>query len=953
MRANSSGVWVWAVLALALSVSARPATAQEPPPTPAGDVGTVSGIVIDKSSRDPIIEAGVEVVGHGKTVRTDLDGKYSLRLPPGTYELRIYAPGYAGARLKEVTVKPGAVTKGDAILASAGAAGVDVVEVTATRKKAAEASQLAVRKEAATVKDVISRETMGKTTGSEASDIVQRAPAVTVKEDRFVFVRGLSERYTSALLNSSRLPSPDPLRRAVPLDLFPAEFLDSISITKTFSPDLPGDFSGGLVELDLRDLPDQLTYSLGVNTGANTQTTFQDFLTYKGTTADWFALGKSYRRPPESLPEFDVNDLPLGSRLSVARSFKDIWSPHTTTAPPNFGVNAAVGNRFGPFGFQFGALYSTEWVTRPNQIRRQFGQGGTPDDPIIAISEDLRADSGTFQAKLGGLLTAGYKPNENHELTLRSFVYQNAYDTTITQTGFLDQNPANPVRLSSLQYVQENLGYGQLAGKHKLTDWLRTDWRTVLSRTARDEPDTRFNQYIGTDTKPRVFQFSTNENRGGFRFNNETFEWLSDTMVDFTIPFKTQLPYTDVWDDLDAKFKFGPAYSYRSREFNQREFLYSPDGGAVDLTDPPQVILQPGNLVPGIVDFEELTDIEDSFNATQEIAAGYGLFELPIIRDQLRIIGGARVEYSLIRLDSGVIVTEPGLCPPGETECFRRFRKKNIDPLPGINAVWSPRFDMNVRASYGQSVARPEFRELAPARFPTPPGEREKRGNPDLVQTEITSWDLRWEWFFSPLELVSLGFFYKDLTLPIEQVTVIEGTDATDTWVNGSNATLYGFEFEGRKDFGFVNERLRPFSLLTNVTWSDSSVEVPPQNVGGLTTLQSSPARPLVGQSPFIINAGIEYNDPDHVTARLLYYTAARNISSAGFNGLDDIYFERRDQLDAVVMVPLKQWLDVPLTARLTAENLLNAPYVFTQGPVIQQKFTNGIKFTIGLSYVF
>jgi outer membrane receptor protein involved in Fe transport len=257
---------------------------------------------------------------------------------------------------------------------------------------------------------------------------------------------------------------------------------------------------------------------------------------------------------------------------------------------------------------------------------------------------------------------------------------------------------------------------------------------------------------------------------------------------------------------------------------------------------------------------------------------------------------------------------------------------------------------MNLRLSYSQSVARPEFRELAPATFPKIAGERERRGNPDLVQTDIASYDIRWEWFFSPLELVSAGFFYKDLSGPIEQVTVIIGTDPVDTWVNGGDATLYGFEVEGRKDFAFVNERLRPLSLMVNGSWADSSVDIPQQQFFGLTTLQSSGSRRLVGQSPFIVNAAVEWSETDKFTARMLYFTAAQSIASAGFNGLDDIEFQRRDQLDAVFLMPLQRYTGYPLTLRLSAENILNSPYVYTQGSIVQEKYTTGVKFTVGLT---
>src|SRR5262245_26037938 len=631
MGVNAGGLLIRAALVAAtLWVGERRVLGQEA--APAAETGTISGVVLDRSNGDVIIEAGVEVVGQRKTVRTNVNGKYAIKLPPGKYELRFYAPYYKGVRLPDVVVKAGQVSRADAALESSGAAGIQVVEVVAPAKKAAEVAQIAKRKEAAVVSDTISRESMAKSTGSEASAIVKRAPAVTVRNDKFVFVRGLSERYTSALLNGNTLPSPDPFRRAVPLDLFPADFLDSIGVVKTFSPELPGDFTGGLIELDLRDLPDQLTYSLGVSMGANTNTTFQDFLTYRGAPLDYLASG-TRARESATLPPVDLNELPVPQQYAIARTFPNVWSPETSTAPPNFGANFSIGNRYGPFGFQIGALLSNEWTTLPNLITRQLlpaGQGK------VTVTDNLLGASGLFQSKLGGVLTAAYEPTERHRFTFRSFVYQNALDTTLLQQGTLDTRFAVQ---SQLQYIVDSLAYGQLGGEDKFTDWLLADWRTALARTRRDEPDTRLVLYLGGP--PPRFATSADGN-GGRRYSASTVEQLSDTRVDFTIPFQTKLPWTDVWDGLPAKFKFGPAYSYRARDFALRQFDYFPNSDSLDVTEPPDILLAPSNMIPGIIGFNESTDIQDAYTGSQQIIAGYGLLELPIIRDRLRVVGGAK-----------------------------------------------------------------------------------------------------------------------------------------------------------------------------------------------------------------------------------------------------------------------------------------------------------------------
>src|SRR5574341_1190721 len=225
--------------------------------------GTISGKVLDAATGDPIIEAGVEVVQTGKRVRTDLAGKYSINVPAGPYELRIFAPLYRGTRLQNVVVRANAVALADASLTPEGQAGVEVVEVVAKADKAAAAVQLLERKNSDVVTDTVAAETIRESADSNAADVLEHVPGVTIEEGQYVYVRGLGERYSSAVLNSSRLPSTDPDRRVVPLDLFPAEFIESLSVAKSYSPELPGDFAGGLVDVRLREFPERLSYSVG------------------------------------------------------------------------------------------------------------------------------------------------------------------------------------------------------------------------------------------------------------------------------------------------------------------------------------------------------------------------------------------------------------------------------------------------------------------------------------------------------------------------------------------------------------------------------------------------------------------------------------------------------------------------------------------------------------------
>lgn len=889
--------------------------------------GTIAGVVLDAGSGDPIIEAGVEAVGTGTTARTDLDGKYRLVVPPGTYEVRVFAPLYQGTRLQGVTVASGKVSTADAVLSPTGQAGIEVVEVVAEADQAAEATQLVRRKKAAVVSDNISAEVIKKSTDSDASEIVQRAPAVTIKENKFIVVRGLNERYSSALLNGSRLPSTDPEKRAIPLDLFPGDFLDSISILKTYTPDLPGDFSGGLADVRLKEFPDQLTYSLGTSLSFNTETTFQRFDSYKGGGLDYFGFDQNVRSRPSLIPDDSIRAAPAAQLQAYGRSFKNIWDIDSSSAPPNYGLDFSVGNTIGDFGFNFSGLYETEHKFR-TQIERQYLNAGTPDAPDIQLEDDFVFDISEFEVHLGGVFTSAYKLAPGHRLSFRSLYDRRVADEVMDGEGFNEQTGA-PQSTTVFEYEQQTLAFGQLAGDHRFS-LVDVEWRSAFSRTTQEKPDSRF--------QVRNNGVFSNESGGGTRAFSDLTEYLSDSALDVTVPFRTRLPGTDVWRGLAAKLKFGTAYAYRDRDSEIRRFRFR-RVGAFDLSEPTETLLAPENIGPQGFQLSEETLPQDAFKATHEIAAGYAMLDLPLLRDRLRFVGGVRTEYSYIGLDTFDQITG---VPSTVT-------KNNLDPLPGVNLIYTPLPDMNVRFGYSQSVSRPEFRELSPAVFPAARGFRAVVGNPDLEQSEIESVDLRWEWFFSPTELVSVSGFYKKIDRPIEQIVVVQGGNLADSFANADQADLYGFEFEGRKDFGFLHSALRALTLHTNVTYVQSDVTVP----GGELQVQTETSRQLQGQAPFVVNAALEYAHDRWGTVRVLYNTVDRRIESVGAFGLSDIFFERRDQLDFVYVVSFEPWAGAPVKLKVAVENLLDDAYLFTQDGETQRQYDLGRKVSLGLSYTY
>ena len=923
-------------------------------PAIAQDQGTIEGVVVDSKTGDPIIEAGIEVIGQPKKVKTDLDGKYTITLPPGTYELRIFAPLYQGTRLEKVVVTAGQVTHAPANLKPQGEAAVETVEVVAEAKKAAEATQILQRQKAAVVSDNISAQQIAKSPDTKASEVVQRVPAVTIQDNKYMFVRGLGPRYSGALLDGSRLPSTDPNKRVIPLDLFPADFIDSLNLIKTYTPDLPGDFAGGLLDITLREYPAQFTYSLGFQTSFNTATTFQTYDTYHTScpTADYFGFGANCRNLPSifgNAPSSATLTPTTPQMQRLVGSLPINWNIDQAEAPPNYSFTGSVGNSWGPFGFNLAAIYKTKYEVFRDAAFNSYGSIGTFKDPTGGNL--FTYDQSNFETQLGAILTTGYELSPNHKLIGNALVNRHSVDTVFDGSGVTEQSPDFGTLSTSQQYTGDQLGFGQLGGRDHW-DLLDLDWRAAWAPTSEDTPDNKFLQFLESSQPPQVSSIFN-----PVRTFGTMHEFLQDYKVDVTVPFTAQLPFTDAWSDHTAKFKAGPAYSFRDRTFDYRLFTIQANATDTPLIPPPDSLFIPpnfGTAPPFPLRFRETTLPRDSFEASEQIAGGYGMFDLHLIPDRLRFVGGVRAEYSYIAVNGADFAEMP-----------IHTRLNNLDPLPGVNLIYTPRSDMNVRYSVSETVSRPEFRELDPTLFIVAVGQRSFLGNPHLVEAHIVNNDLRWEWFFSPLELVSASFFYKNFDKPIEIVAVSATSSLIDTPNNASSATLWGFEFEGRKNFGFLTDYanrwdwLKPVAPeLYNVQFQ-SNISVIQSNVTGLTSpppfqgqVITNTSRPLTGQPNYVINASLEYQNATWGVWRLLYNRVGPYIVAAGVDKLPDIEQQPRNELDAVWLAPFTVH-DTPLTGKIAVENILNDRYLQLQGDRVTNLYLAGATFYVGVQYSF
>jgi TonB-dependent receptor len=583
---------------------------------------------------------------------------------------------------------------------------------------------------------------------------------------------------------------------------------------------------------------------------------------------------------------------------------------------------------------------------------------GTPEDPNV-IYQNLFPDNERDRifTRLGGFLTSSLQLPNEQQLKMTAFVARRTMDETLFQEatpengGIINDVPDQFTQLQTqLKYLEDQVAFGQLRGGHPIFEWLNLDWRSAISLSSRNEPDTRYLTYQkqGTGSDPPLF---TSDSLGGQRIFNQTQEWLSDSGLDITIPFDTRLPGTDFWSGLPAKFKAGWNYNFRSRTFTQRRFQFVADGATQNLALPAQDLFAPGQIGPGGASANETTLPTDSFDRTEAVLAYYGQLELPIVRDRLRLVGGLREEHSRIQLNTAVARNDV-FCADNESYCDVSINLDNDNLLPGVALIYSPRNDMNVRFGFGKTVSRPELRELAPTEFPAARGQLSQFGNPSLMQSTWTSYDLRWEWLPSATDAVSFGTFYKIGQDPIEQTEVNQAGSVAQTWINAEQVKLLGFEFEGRKTMDFISPKLRGLSLQTNVTYFPvAKTNVPTALVAGLPTLQTNTKRGAADVPGFIVNAVAEYTIPDTMTARLLYTTAGQTLLRAGAQGLPDTFGQRYDTLDSTLTFPLNRFFDAPVSLTLSAENITNDQVVVNQGDLVTYRGTRGVTFGISVTY--
>lgn len=874
------------------------------------------GKIVDQESGEELVGANVLLVGTTMGAATDIDGKFTIRnIAPGTYTVRISFIGYTAKMVTELSVKAGQSVKLDIAL-SAEVFKQDEVVVTAERVLATEAALLAERKKSSTIGDGISAEQIKRAPDATSGDALKRVTGLTIVDNKFVYVRGVTDRYNGTSLNGVSVTSTDTDvdRKSFAFDMVPSNLLENTVVVKTATPDMPGDFSGGFVQVNTLDFPANRVIRLGLSSSYNSLTTHQGFRTSEGGSRDWLGMDDGGR----SLPDAPV------SMQQLAQTLPNTWAARSRKAPANGSFNLAVGDRLpvgnDEFGFVGALSYSNSFATSEFREAPAYVYGGSPV---------FRFDGKRYEYTVlwAGLLDVNYKISQAHKLSFRNSYNQSAEDRVSLSQGV--NVAGSDSRRQTVEWDERSLYIGQIGGEHlfSIVGGLEAQWKLFASSSRAEEPDRKQIEYtVGSSDDEAL-----GENYRTWSKLNERSRGVS---VDLTYPLGP------------VKVKAGGSAELKDRSFGIRAFSTIPGRdprhfGLILL--PVSQIFAAENFEPGKFSFIEASTFTGAYSGTQRLNAYYLMVDLPVVvwNNHFRVTGGARLENSEHNVLSPRAIDDP-------TPVTAQLQ--NTDILPSVNLTYKYSENINLRLAHYQSVNRPEFRELANVLYLDFDRDQNVIGNPNLSRAYVHNYDVRLEVFPDIGEVVAVSYFSKSFNNAIEERLIAAPDRYVKTWFNSPRGTNAGWEVEIRKSLAFLGGLFRGFSLTGNYTTIRSEVQYTETSTdpSGRPVVTKA-TRPMQGQSPWTWNLALLYTMPEWGTSVSLFYNKfGRRLDAVGDVRDQDVYEEPRDMVDAAVSQKLLSGLE----AKFAVKNIAGKERILTSGDgrVPYAGWSQGTTYTFSLS---
>ena len=884
--------------------------------------GKVTGLIMDGEYDEPMAFANVIVKGSTIGTTTDFDGKYSLDLEPGEYTLTFSFVGYQTIEVSEVLIKSDEVEQVDVTLSTNT---LDEIIITTTVRKNTESAVLDIQKKSAVMLDGLSSQGIKKAGASNIASAVKSVPGVSVQGGKYVYVRGLGDRYTKSILNGVDIPGLDPDRNTIQMDIFPTNILENIIVIKSAAAEYPADFTGGVVDIVTRDFPTKKETSFSIGSAYNSEMHFKnDFLIGPSEGTDFLGFDNNSRSRPINRYQYipgTFENYPLLTQLTS--SFNPILQAERKTSKNNFNFGFTTGNQFlvgdnDKLGYQFSLSYRNETSFYKNRVDNRLTKDPNNSSNYNLLTSRLSTgDEGENNIILSGLAGLVYK-RENSKYKLNLLHIQNGESVG----GYFNQEASQAGAGGGIeQYTKDVIQYTQrsvtnllLNGQHNIENGWNVDWKISPTLATVLDKDHRTTAFQITQEGDAIIAPSSS----GYpqRVWRDLFEFNLANQVNFLKKYTLK--------DKPAKLKFGGGMTYKFRDFELDYYIFTstnpvvPNGQANNLLLT-ENIWTPETQAGTHLVFGNLYQSANSYEGEQRIYSGYFSNEFELI-ENLKSVVGIRTELFQSYYT--------GQNQSGSQVFYNEKIIDNFDIYPSANLILSLNENSNLRSSFSKTTARPSFKEASRAQIYDAISDRLFIGNLDLKPSYIDNLDMRYEIFGDKGDIIAFSGFYKTFKDPIE-LTFFASAPNQLTARNLGAAKVYGAEFEIRKPLNIISDDVRKWRFSLNASLIKSSLEMFEDEYNNRLNAARdgesiSRTRDLQGQSPFLINSNIEFlNEETGFQYGLFYNVQGRTLEVVGTGIVPDVYTVPFHSLN----FNLKKFLDNDGKSSISikAKNILNS----------------------------
>ncbi|MFN6320811.1 MAG: outer membrane beta-barrel protein [Bacteroidota bacterium] len=875
----------------------------------------VQGKVINLRN-EPVAGATIKVEETNKQFSANVEGMFRVSLEEGKkYSLLVSSTGYNSKLVSDIDAN--SLNEDLVIVLEPKVVSGEAIVIRSTRRQESTVALISFQKNNTSLSNGLAADFIKRTPDKNTGEVLRRVSGASIQDNRFVIVRGLSDRYNSAMLNGALLPSTEPDKKAFSFDMLPAAMIDNIIINKTATPEYTGEFSGGLVQVNTRDIPTKRVFSVGIGFGYNNQSTLRDFTSNARNRFDWLGFDDGSRNLPDSFPKtaqeyrtLGKNAAGLNKQIELTKLFSgDAYVEEVRTAEPikNYVITYANTHSF-KNGGQLGTLLSVNY--RNARLMYNVGRAFYEADGKNVF--EYNDQQNHYQVTNGAVLNLSYVQKRS-KISFKNIFNQFYEDNYYSRTGY-NTNRLNDIRFYSSFLNQRTLFSTQLEGEHQLTKTgIKFKWNGNGGYNWKKQPDLRSALYarrIGTN---EAYEIDPDDTR---RFYSDLKDFSVGTTGQFIVPMS--------WGGKDKQtLKFGGSNLTRVRDFRSRIFRYNitnfnsfiASNANKDLI----AAFRPTNMgISGYI-LEDFTNNQDRYFGASVLNAAYMMLDNKF--SDLRLVWGLRAENFQQLLTSKIQTGERSV-----------LLTKKWDFLPSANLMYSLNSKQNFRLSASRTVARPEFRELAPFAFFDYETNYGVKGDTSLRRSSVLNYDARYEWYPKSNESITIGAFYKDFTDPIEfRLDPASNADSRRYFYqNATSARTYGLEIEVRKGMEFLSPSLKNLFFFGNYTLTSSEVRFNDLSAGDK---EITAARPLQGQSPYLINAGFQWTS-EKFNASLLYNRVGERLALVGNTEFPNVYERPRNQLDFQIS---KKILSNNGELKLNIADMINNPFYFYEN--IDQSF--------------